>query len=184
MSSGAPKRGQDRINTYGILLIGLVSSVLLWVSVVALQAYYNRTAGDLEVQRSAMLKSREAGGLKAGQQAELQDSRYVDAKRGLVTIPIDSAKQLVLRDLRDRKDSLVPAVGPHDLPTVPAVWGRPPDLPAAPAGGAPAGEGAAPAAPAPPSGPAAGTPTPAPQPTPGAAPAAGTPAQPPPTKTP
>jgi len=155
-----PKRGQDRINTYGILLIGLVSSVLLWVSVVALQAYYNRTAGSLETERSAMLKNREASGLKAGQLAELQDSRYVDARKGLVTIPIDSAKQLVLRDLRDRAPSLVPAIGPHNLPTVPAVWGRPPDLPGAPPAGGAAPAGAAPAGGAQ-AAPAAGTAAPA-----------------------
>jgi hypothetical protein len=165
MSSALPRKASDRVNTYGILLIGLVSSVLLWVSVVALQAYYNRTAGQLQGERDAAFKNRQVTDLKSAQVAELQDSKYVDPKKGRVTIPIDSAKGLVLRDLRDGKPSLVPAVGPHDKATVPAKWGRPPDQVAAPAGaapgGAPAAGGAAPAAGAAPAG----------QPSAGAAPA-------------
>jgi hypothetical protein len=157
MSSALPRKASDRVNTYGILLIGLVSSVLLWVSVVALQAYYNRTAGQLQGERDAAFKNRQVTDLKSAQVAELQDSKYVDPNKGRVTIPIDSAKGLVLRDLRDGAPSVVPAVGPHDKATIPAKWGRPPDQVAAPAAGAaPAGAPAAGAAPA--GAPAAGAP--------------------------
>jgi hypothetical protein len=148
MSSALPRKASDRVNTYGILLIGLVSSVLLWVSVVALQAYYNRTAGQLQGERDAAFKNRQVTDLKSAQVAELQDSKYVDPNKGRVTIPIDSAKGLVLRDLRDGAPSVVPAVGPHDKATVPAKWGRPPDQVAAPAGAAPGGAPAAGAGPA------------------------------------
>jgi hypothetical protein len=147
MSSALPRKASDRVNTYGIVLIGMVSAILLWVSVVALQAYYNRTAGQLQDVREAARKSLDVQRLKAAQVAELQDSKYVNPQKGLVTIPIESAKGLVLRDLRDGKPSLVPAVGPHDKATVPAKWGRPPDNVAAPArGAAPAAGGVAPAA--------------------------------------
>ena len=180
MSSALPRKASDRVNTYGILLIGLVSSVLLWVSVVALQAYYNRTAGQLQGERDAEFKNRQVTDLKSAQLAELQDSKYVDPKKGRVTIPIDSAKGLVLRDLRDGAPSVVPAVGPHDKATVPAKWGRPPDQVAAPAapgaapgGAAPAGQPSAGAAPA--GQPAAGA-APAGQPAAGAAAAGGAPA--------
>jgi hypothetical protein len=155
MSSGLPSKAQDRLNNYGIVLIGLVGSVLLWVSVVALQAYYNRTAGDLETERNAEYKNRQVRDLRAQQLADLQESKHVNPQKRIVTIPIDSAKGLVLRDLRDQSPSLVPAVGAHDLPTVPAVWGRPQDQTTAPAqgaapaqGGTPPAGGAAPAAPA------------------------------------
>jgi len=177
MSSALPHKAQDRVNTYGIVLIGLVSSVLLWVSVVALQAYYNRTAGDLEGERDAVDKSKQVRDLKSKQSAELSETKYVNPQKGIVTIPIARAEGLVLRGLRDQAPSLVPAIGPHDLPTVPAKWGRPPDAAAAPGGAAPAA-GAAPvagAAPAAPGGAAPAAPGAAPAPAgaapPGAAPA-------------
>jgi hypothetical protein len=133
--SGLPKKAQDRVNTFGILLIGLVTTVLLWVSVVALQAYYYSSAGEIEREREAHNKGRQARDLKARQTAELMDSKYVDPQRGLVTIPIDTAKDMVLREARGRADSLVPAIGAHDTPTVPAVWGRPSDTATAPKAG-------------------------------------------------
>ena len=147
--SDLPKKAQDRVNTFGVVLIGVVSAVLLWVSVVALQAYYNNTAGSVESERASSGKSREVRDLKAAQVAYLQEGKYVDPRKGLVTIPLDDAMRLVLRDAKAGEKSLVPAMGAHDQPTVPAVSGRPPDNlppPAAPAGGAaPAPGGAAPA---------------------------------------
>ena len=152
MSSALPKKQQDRVNAYGIVLIGLVGTVLIWVSVVALQAYYNRTSGALRSERDAEWKNKDVMDLKTAQLAELRDSKFVNPQKGIVTIPIDQAEVLVLKGLRDGDPSVVPAVGPHDLPTVPAVWGRPVDA-AAPAAGGPAavpaaGGAAAPAAPA------------------------------------
>jgi hypothetical protein len=146
--SDLPRKAQDRVNTFGVVLIGMVAAVLLWVSVVALQAYYYSTNGKLETQRSATGKGREVRDLKAEQRAYLQEGKYVDPKKGIVTIPIDDAMKLVLRDGKAGAPSLVPAIGAHDQPTVPAVSGRPPDNvqpPAAPGGAAPAPGGAAPA---------------------------------------
>src|SRR5687767_10863715 len=137
--SDLPKKAQDRVNTFGVVMIGVVSAVLLWVSVVALQAYYNNTAGAVETERGSSGKSMEVRTLKSKQQEYLLEGKYVDARKGIVTIPIEEAKRLVLRDAKANAASLVPAVGAHDQPTVPAVSGRPPDnlpTPAAPAGGA------------------------------------------------
>lgn len=144
--SELPKKAQDRVNTFGVVLIGAVAAVLLWVSVVALQAYYYSTAGKVESERASTGKGREVRDLKAEQRAYLQEGKYVDPKKGIVAIPLDDAMKLVLDDAKAGKPSLVPVIGAHDQPTVPAVSGRPPDnvaSPTAPAGGA----GAAPAAP-------------------------------------
>jgi hypothetical protein len=125
--SGLPTKAQDRINNFGIVLIGTVAGVLLWVSVVALQAYYYSSAGEVEKQRDAEGKGREMRDLHAQQLADLQDSKYLDPAKGVVTIPIDAAMSLVLEDARGGAGSLVPAVGAHDTPTVRARWGRPSD---------------------------------------------------------
>lgn len=131
--SDLPRKAQDRVNTFGVVLIGVVATVLLWVSVVALQAYYYNTAGQLETERNATGKNREVRDLKADQQAYLQEGKYVDPTKGIVTIPIEDAMRLVLRDVKAGAPSLVPAIGAHDQATVPAVSGRPPDTAAAPA---------------------------------------------------
>ena len=192
--SELPRKAQDRINTFGVVLIGVVATVLLWVSVVALQAYYYSTAGEVESQRASAGKSREARDLKAQQRADLQDSKYIDPKKGIVTIPLDDAMKLVLQDAKTGARSLVPAIGAHDQPTIPAVSGRPPDNvattaapggAAAPAGGAapPAGGATPPAGGAtPPDGttpPASGSAPATPAPDAKAAPAAPAPATPP-----
>jgi hypothetical protein len=149
MSSALPRKAQDRVNNYGIMLIGLVSAVLLWVSVVALQAYYNRTSGLLQGERDELGMNRQVIDLKSAQLAELNDSKFVNPQKGIVSIPITDAEKLVLQGLREGSPSLVPAVGAHDLPTVPAVWGRPSDAaPGAAPGAAPAGATASGAAPA------------------------------------
>lgn len=183
--SELPRKAQDRVNAFGVVLIGMVAAVLLWVSVVALQAYYYSTAGELESQRASVGKSREVRDLKAQQRADLQDSKYIDPKKGIVTVPLDDAMKLVLEDAKKGAPSLVPAIGAHDQPTIPAVSGRPPDnlaTPAAPGGAAaPAGGAAPPAGGSPP--PASGSTPPAsgstpatPAPDAGGAPAAPAPA--------
>ena len=135
--SDLPKKSEDRVNVFGIVMVGLVTSVLVWVSIVLLMAYYQNTAGSLEDQRNAANKGREVLDLKAKQTRELDESKYVDPKRGIVSIPIDDARELVLRDANSGAASWVPAIGPHDTATVPAAWGRPPDNPAAGAAGTP-----------------------------------------------
>ena len=147
--SGLPTKAQDRINTFGIILIGITAGILLWVSVVALQAYYYSSQGEVERQRDAEGKGREVRDLHAAQAAALQDSKYVDPAKGLVTVPIETAMSKVLEDARGGAGSLVPAVGAHDTPTVRARGGRPSDTDPAGTGAgaapAPGGEGAAPA---------------------------------------
>ena len=65
--------------------------------------------------------------LRARQMKELEGGER-NAQSGIGTIPIDVAMKLVASEGNDSAvASLVPAVGAHDKPTVPAVWGRPPD---------------------------------------------------------
>ena len=147
--SGGASRASDKVNTYGIVLIGVVAAILLWVSVIALQAYYQNTEGALEAERDAANKGREVRDLKAAQLATLQETKVVDPKKGIVTLPIEDAMRLVVRDARGGAPALVPAVGPDDKPTVPAAWGHPPDnakVPGAPGAAGAAAPGAAGAA--------------------------------------
>lgn len=139
-----PHKAEDQVNTFGIVMIGVVSAVLLWVSIVALQAYYQSTAGPLEAAREAEGKAAELRALTAQQRAALQQTEYADAAEGsLRRLPIDLAMKAVVRDSLAGAPSLVPAVGPHDTPTVAPVFGKPVEGEAAgPAGDAEGAEGA------------------------------------------
>lgn len=141
--SELPHKAEDKTNVFGIVMVGVVSSILVWVSVVLLVAYYDNTAGSLELERDAANKSREVETLKQQQLIALADSKYVDAKRGLVTIPLEDAMQVVLRDAKSGADSLVPAIGPHNVTPddAPSFPGGPAPDPNAATGGA-EGEGA------------------------------------------
>jgi hypothetical protein len=117
---------EDKSNTLAIVTIGVASVVLLWASIVALQAYYENSFGAEMHRKATEGKGDELRTLLAEQRAGLQALRRNDEET--VRIPIERAKQLVVAELRTGEPaSLVPAVGPHTTPTVPAEWGRPPD---------------------------------------------------------
>src|SRR5690606_17273751 len=104
--SGLPHKAKDRLNTVGIVVVGLSTAALLWASVIGLQAFYYNSAGDLESQRNAHNKGREMRDLKAQQRADLDDSKYIDPQKGTVTLPIESAMKLVVRDVNAAAPSL------------------------------------------------------------------------------
>src|SRR5688572_23133750 len=109
--SGMPKKNADNVNNFGIVLIGLTSAVLLWVSVVALQAYYGSTAGAVEEERQATNQGGEVRALMAQQTSLLKESHWVDQKKGTVSIPIEAAEALVIAAAQAGAPSLVPSIG-------------------------------------------------------------------------
>ena len=164
-----PKRNPDRLNTIGVVVVGICGAVLVYVTIVALEAFYvNDTS---EIQTMADYGGQDTGvrsmrteqvnriaeygtnpkpaAPKAGEAPRQQSYR----------VPIDVAMKLVVDGAKAHPEALVPAVGPSDKATVLPIFGRPklpppPAAPAAPAGGgaaAPAGgsAGAAPAGAAP-----------------------------------
>lgn len=157
----SPKKNPDYVNTVGVVVIGLAGALLVYASFVGLQAFYYKETTILELERDAEGKSAELRTLRSEQEKTLQGYRRLDAARNTVTLPIEVAMQRVVEAATaDPGATLVPVVGAHDTPTIPAIAGKPtgaqmPAAPAAPAApeapattdGAPA-DGAAPAVPA------------------------------------
>jgi hypothetical protein len=165
-----PKRNPDRLNTIGVVVVGICGAVLVYVTIVALEAFYvNDTS---EIQTMADYGGQDTGvrsmrteqvnriaewgtnpkpaAPKAGEAARQQSYR----------IPIDVAMKLVVEGAKAHPDKLVPVIGPSDKATVLPIFGRPKlaPAPAAPAGGAAApAPGGAPAAPAAPGGAGSGS---------------------------
>ena len=129
--SNLPKKAEDRVNVFGIVLIGVASAILIWASAVALQAYYMNTAGDIETRRDAAGLDKERRSVEAAQLAMLNrlehNDEYQKAIAACVRNPIDVAMTNVVNDAQKGSESLVPAVGPHDTPTIAPVAGYPVD---------------------------------------------------------
>ena len=121
-----PKKAEDKINAVAIALIGIVSAILIWATVVALLAYYKNTNGSLYEIREAEGNNAAVNSMKAQQSTQLKELKYQDPQKGtLARLPIDRAKALVVAAAKENKSSLVPRIGAHDVPSVPAKAGKP-----------------------------------------------------------
>jgi hypothetical protein len=161
-----PKRTPDTVNTIGIVVVGICGAVLVYVSIVALQAFYMDDSSEIQHMadyggQDTMFKS-----LRAKQLENI--TTYAPhaapvAKEGQPTPPqtytigIDDAIRLVVDGAKADPSNLVPAIGPAVTPSVQPIFGRPklmaPPAPApAPAAAPTDGAGAGSSAPVVPTG--------------------------------
>ena len=186
-----PARNQDKINTIGVVVVGICGAVLVYVSITALEAFYVNDTSEIQTMADYGGQDVTAKSVKADQLSHIGE--YGANAAGAAQtyhLKIDRAMQLVVDNAKVDPGSLVPAFGRSDKSTIDPVFGRPKIAPPAPApapGGAtpPAtptneGSGAGSAAPAPAAGSGAGSaavviPPAAPMVPTGAAPAKGTP---------
>jgi len=135
-----PKRNPDKINTLGIVVVGICSAVLVYVAIVALQAYYANDTSEIQTMRDYGGQDTSAKTHKA---AEMQNITEKGGKSGAnYKISIDEAMKDVARDAKTDPAHLIPALPKSDKPTIEPVFGRPKTLSAPAAGsGAPPAEG-------------------------------------------
>ncbi len=141
-----PKRNPDKLNTIGIVVVGICGAVLVYVTIVALQAFYMNDTSQVQTMADYGGQDKTALGHKAD---EMRNITEVGKNAGnTVHIKIDDAMQLIVRDAAKDPSHLVP-LAPSTKPTIEPTFGRPKPLGAAPAPAAPAeGSGAGSAAPA------------------------------------
>lgn len=187
-----PKRNPDKLNTIGIVVVGICGAVMVYVTIAGLQAFYmNNTS---QIQHAADYKDMDitAKGHKAD---EMRNITETATNTGAPTyrIPIEHAMTLVVQDAKQNPSHLIPSLPASEKATIEPAFGRPKPLGAAPASGeggqpTPTSGNAMPGAPEAPTGAvgvggAAGASpeksdaqSPTPTPAPGAQPAAPTPA--------
>jgi hypothetical protein len=155
-----PKRNPDKLNTIGIVVVGICGAVLVYVTIVALQAFYMNDSSEVQTMADYGGQDTTAKGHKAD---ELRNITEVGKNAsGTFHIKIEDAMKLVERDAAKDPSHLIPALPPSTKPTIEPTFGRPKPLGAAPAGeGSAAGSAAAPAAAMTPTG-APGEPQPVP----------------------
>jgi hypothetical protein len=142
-----PHRNPDKLNSIGIVVVGICGAVLVYVSIVALQAFYMDDSSEIQHMADYGGQDTAHRSLRAQQLETLQ--RYEPkpppqpGKDGTLppqtySISIDDAIPLVVQAAKRDPSNLVPAIGPAVTPTVEPVFGRPRPLKAA----APAAGGA------------------------------------------
>ena len=163
---GAAKKN-NTLNTLGIVTVGVVGAVLVYVSIIGLQSFYVSETSPIAEVKSFGTQGEVKSSLKAEQIGNITELRMKSKGKPedtqLYTIGIDAGKKLIIRDAQD-PSRLVPAVGPSIKPTIAPAFGRPQPLPPAappPVLDAPPAIDPATGLPVVPAAPATGTPVPA-----------------------
>ncbi len=89
----------DDVDTPAIAIVGIIGAILLFVIIVGILAWYRwYEAKELQTkvisQRYEQLAKAEADQLET-----LNSYRMVDPEKGIVSVPIDRAMQLVVQDI-------------------------------------------------------------------------------------
>ena len=168
-----PKRNPDKLNTIGVVVVGICGAVLVYVTIVALQAFYMNDTSEIQTMADYGGQDTTAKGRRADEIRNITEAgknAVGPGQESTFRIPIDVAMKLVVEEAKKDPSHLVPALPPSTKASIEPVFGRPkPAAPPAPApteGGA-AGSAAGSAAPTSPSAPmaptgAAGQPQPVP----------------------
>ena len=155
-----PKRNPDRLNTIGVVVVGICGAVLVYVTIVALEAFYVNDTSEIQTMADYGGQDTNAKSLRTEQVNRIgeygtnprpQAPKANEAQRPQTyRVPIDVAMKRVVEDAKADPGALVPSLGHSDKATVLPIFGRPKLLPApaAPAAGAAAPAAGSPAAPA------------------------------------
>lgn len=142
-----PKRNPDKLNTIGVVVVGVCGAVLVYVTIVALQAFYMNDTSEIQTMADYGGNDSTARSLRSTQTTnigEFGSNPAAAGKPATFRVPIDVAMQAVLTDAKQDPANLVPSVGRSETATVQPVFGRPkPIAPAAPAATDGAGSGSA-----------------------------------------
>jgi hypothetical protein len=143
-----PKRNPDKLNTIGVVVVGICGSVLVYVTIVALQAFYQNDTAEIQTMADYGGNDVTARNAKSTQQAVImQYGKNAGEPGALPTsyrIPIDQAMKLVVEGAKVDPANLVPTQGRSDRPSIKPIFGRPQALDTPAAGSAaPAAAGSA-----------------------------------------
>jgi hypothetical protein len=152
-----PKRNPDKLNTIGVVVVGICGAVLVYVTIVALEAFYVNDTSEIQTMADYGGQDTNQQSLRADQLRRIREygtnPKPAAPKAGeapkpqTYRVPIDVAMKLVVDGAKADPSSLIPQVGRSDKSTVLPIFGRPklippPPTPAAPAAPAPGAPGA------------------------------------------
>src|SRR4051794_15314809 len=102
-----PKRNPDKLNTIGIVVVGICGAVMVYVSIIALQAFYMNDTSELQHTKDYAGLERTAAGHKAD---EMRNITEAATNTGAPTfrIPIEHAMGLVVEGARKDPTPRIP----------------------------------------------------------------------------
>ena len=123
-----PKRNPDKLNTIGIVVVGICGAVLVYVSIVALQAFYMNDTSEVQTMADYGGNDTSARSIKSAQIHNITDpakNAAVPGKPDTFRINIDDAMRLVVEQAKVDPSTLVPSQGRADKATIKPIFGRP-----------------------------------------------------------
>ena len=139
-----PKRNPDKLNTIGIVVVGICGAVLVYVTIVALQAFYMNDTSLVQTMADYGGQDKTALGHKADEMRNITEVGK-GATPDTFHIKIEDAMALIVRDAAKDPSHLVPLAA-STKPTIEPMFGRPKPLGAAPTPAPAEGSGAGSAA--------------------------------------
>jgi hypothetical protein len=131
-----PKRNPDKLNTLGVVVIGICSAVLVYVTIVALQAFYMKDTS--EIQTMADYGGNDTNFRTVKSAAMNNITEYGKNPDGSFRIGIDVAIKKVAEEARTKPSNLVPGT-PSVTPSAQPIFGRSKPLEPAAGSGSAAG---------------------------------------------
>ena len=145
----AAKKNADRLNLVGIVVIGVCGAVLIYVSIVLLQAFYMNDSAEVTTMADYGGQDSEVKSLKATQFNNITQVAHnapAEGKPDTFRIGIEHAMDLVVADAKVDAANLVPSIGRAEKATIKPIFGRPQKLDAAPVNPGAGSDAVAPAA--------------------------------------
>ncbi|MEZ4361796.1 MAG: hypothetical protein R3B48_16525 [Kofleriaceae bacterium] len=127
--SGGSKRNSDKLNTIGIVVVGVCGSVLVYVAIALLQAFYMNDTSDVQTMADYGGQDTDFQRARADELARISTCSNVMGAAGggesKHTIRIEDAMRLIIDDVKRDPAMLVPEYGRADQATIEAKFGRP-----------------------------------------------------------
>src|SRR6187549_891015 len=97
-----PKRNPDKLNTIGIVVVGICGAVLAYVSIVLLQAFYMNDSSDVQMMADYGGQDTDFQRIRADELSHITQCANVMGAAGggdsKHSIPVDHAMRLVVDD--------------------------------------------------------------------------------------
>lgn len=130
-----PKRNPDRLNTIGVVVVGICGAVLVYVTIVALEAFYVNDTSEIQTMADYGGQDTVARSIRTEQINRINEygtnprpappKGNEPVKPQTFRVPITHAMKLVVDGAKTDASALVPAVARSSTATVLPIFGRP-----------------------------------------------------------
>jgi hypothetical protein len=121
-----PKRNPDKLNTIGIVVVGICGAVLVYVSITALQAFYMNNTSVIQTTADYGGQDQPARGKKADELRNIGEAAANAGAAGTYRMKIEDAMKLVVEDAKTDPSHLTGSkLPPSTKESIPPRFGRP-----------------------------------------------------------